>query len=424
MSFWSAFKSFFGFGPSADGADSALYADGTDPAEDTKQQAALPDPQPVEIDPARRDAIFAQVLEVFNQSLPDFLKRSVDPEAQRRALIDSLDTGLREYIDSISESVKNYHEAVWNRRQADMAGEMAEIRRRSDEVEQRANGLKEKQLSADRQKRALIERLHDMEQQCASLQAEREQFELENRSLMSRLKAGAVQAEDLETLRTQVDDLRKQLDEAYNRPDSALARVRDTLNNELEKAREGNDTLKEQMRVSAEMLEDMRRRHAESAATVKERESRIAALEEQIASDTRSHKDSRRAADKKIATLESELTDRSAQIETLKATIAENLRLQALREEELQREIDSLRPPTVVSEMSIDFGTPQDSSPRISDDDITALKESFETDDWFTASPPPDTPSMRPPKDSIEFGYSAPAKRKPQPENPAQLSLF
>lgn len=383
MSFISALKSAFGFGSSTD--DSELLADTASETAASTGEAEIQVPSPVEFNETHREAIFKHVVEVFNSVLPGFLADSVDPVAQQKRLYDALDQGIKEYVESLDKAARDYCEAAWQARQAGMARELEEARKRSGEVEQKASNLKQQQLSADRQKRALSERVHDLEQQRATMEAEIEQYVLENRSLMSRLKASGVHSEDVERMRGEMEELRQQLNDLRRNPDSEIAKVREELTKQLNEAIEGNESLKEQVRVATEMLEDMRRRHRE-------------------ASNLASKKDE--------------------EIKGLKATIAENLRLHTEREDELQREINALRPPTVVNEMTVDFGTAEDAAPRISEDDLSAIEETFETGEWFTASPLPETPSMRPSETEQPFGYTAPQRRKNQPENPAQLSLF
>ena len=71
-------------------------------AADKPKPSTTPTP-PITDDADRAAAIFDRVLEVFNRSLPDFLKQSVDPEAQRKYLYKSLDDGLKAYIASLKD---------------------------------------------------------------------------------------------------------------------------------------------------------------------------------------------------------------------------------------------------------------------------------------------------------------------------------
>ena len=234
MRFFSAIKSSLGFGPSPDEVDDLLTdtapADASPTTSDSNATGARTASEPVKVDEQHREAIFNHVVQVFNEALPGFIADSIDNEAQKRRLYDSLDAGLKEYIDNLTAETRTFCNAEWQSKHDSLAREMAELRRRSEEVEHRAAEFKQQQLSADRQKRALTERVNDLEHQRATLEAEREQYELENRSLMSRLKAAGVHSDDLAKLQAEADDLRKQLNEALNNPDSAVARARESYN--------------------------------------------------------------------------------------------------------------------------------------------------------------------------------------------------
>lgn len=305
-----------------------------------------------------------------------------------------------------------------------MASELETIRVRADEIEKQSSDIKQKQLSADRQKRALTERVHDLESQLARLESEREQFELENRSLVNRLKVANVQQEDLEKLQTELQHLRLENQQMRENPGDVAARQIEALNTQIAEMTDGIESLKEQIRVSKDMNDDMRSR-------LSEREKEISELNEllkQFADVERQLSEVEAviaAKDDKIKSQKKLLDSRSAEVGQLKQTIAENLRLQAEREQKLQAEIASMRPPTVVSEMTVEFGeAAEDSVPKISEDDLNAIEQTFESDDWFTKTPPPETPSMRPPEYDSDFGYQAPRRKSHAPEHPDQLSLF
>ena len=425
MSIFSKFKRALGFGPDDDEADEQLFAD-TAAADENAEDAPPPPaaPAPVEFDAAMQDAIFSHVVDVFNASLPDFLAKTTDRDAQLKYLRQSLDSGVKEYLDSLSKASELYCEAQWKARQSSMASELETIRVRADEIEKQSSDIKQKQLSADRQKRALTERVHDLESQLARLESEREQFELENRSLVNRLKVANVQQEDLEKLQTELQHLRLENQQMRENPGDVAARQIEALNTQIAEMTDGIESLKEQIRVSKDMNDDMRSR-------LSEREKEISELNEllkQFADVERQLSEVEAviaAKDDKIKSQKKLLDSRSAEVGQLKQTIAENLRLQAEREQKLQAEIASMRPPTVVSEMTVEFGeAAEDSVPKISEDDLNAIEQTFESDDWFTKTPPPETPSMRPPEYDSDFGYQAPRRKSHSPEHPDQLSLF
>ncbi len=127
----------------------------------------------------------------------------------------------------------------------------------------------------------------------------------------------------------------------------------------------------------------------------------------------------------KVKTQKKTIGQKDAEIDSLKSTIAENQRKSAEREKSLKSQISALRPPTVVAEMQVDFGAvSEETAPRISEDDLSAMEETFESGEWFTKTPPAETPSMRPSESEADFGYRAPRRKAPQINNPDQLSLF
>ncbi len=453
MSFFSSFKRAFGFGTDDVSVDEDLYADTAvdDHAAAGNENRDTDEPtvvEPVKFDPAMQMVIFDHVLAVFNEALPDFLSRTGDPEARRKYLFDSLDTGVRQYLDSLSMKAEEYCEAQWKNRQAGMAAEMDALRVRSEEIEKQSTDIKQKQLSADRQKRALTERVHDLETQLSRLESEREQYELENRSLVNRIKVANIQQADLEMAQADLESLQSELSKMRANPEQAFAEREEALNKQISEMSDGIASLKEQLRVAKDMHDDMRRRLAEAGrhiAAQHEKLEKAASLEAALAErdDTISRlnktiKDTEGIV-AHVGELDKELTLREdsiamhrktiagleAEIKTLKATISENMRMQARREKELKDEIKALRPPTVVAEMTVDFNTAtEDAAPRISEDDLSAIEETFESGDWFTKTPPPETPSMRPAESESEFGYRAPRRKTVPPEHPGQLSLF
>ncbi len=169
------------------------------------------------------DAIFESVVRIFNESLPDFLHSSVDEKSQREYLYRALDASMKEYIENLTERAgKNCSQRFENERRS-MQMEMDELRKKVQKEETDSSESKKQQLSAERQKRALNERLHELEKQLATLQAENEQYVLENKSLMNKLRvsaltggtsdgdADAAVVEKLEELTRDIDTLKEEL---------------------------------------------------------------------------------------------------------------------------------------------------------------------------------------------------------------------
>ena len=74
-----------------------------------------------------RTEIFEGVVELFNKSLPDFLKSSLDVEAQRKYIYDSLDQSLKDYIVKMGTSARRQYELKWSKERVQMQNELATL---------------------------------------------------------------------------------------------------------------------------------------------------------------------------------------------------------------------------------------------------------------------------------------------------------
>ena len=213
--------------------------------------------------------IFKTVVEVFNRSLPDFLGDSVDAERQQKFLYDALDDGMKRYLGSLDRDARRRYDEM---RHADMLKtetELKELREALRRQEEESEDVKKSQLSAERQKRALNERVRDLEKQIATLQAESEQLDLENKSLVNKLRINALQEKDIEAMRADAAELQEQL---------AKLRVENTrLSEGLEQAKL-RDTLGETM------VSDLQGRASEALKSVQEKERELAAVTAEKAS--------------------------------------------------------------------------------------------------------------------------------------------
>ena len=422
MSFFKKLKRGLGFSDDDEEYDERLFSD-TDTDSDAPAVTAPKAPSTVmpapaadsklEFDAANQDKIFEKVLEIFNKSLPPFLAESVDRDAQVKYLREALDAGVKEYLSTLTATAEAYCEARWKQTRDSMSAEMEAIRVKNEEVEKKAQEIQQKQLSSDRQKRALSDRVHDLEATLSRLEAEREQYELENRSLVNRLKVTGVQQDDLSTAQAEIERLKAELKQLKENPGE---------NTELV------DGLREQQSTTLLILEEMRKDLAGATKSVEEKDKQLAEMQASV-DEANAHVDEcnrvmeakMEEVDKaiehykeKIKSQKATIAERDAEIEALKATIAENLRLQAEREQQLQAELDAHRNAPVA-----------EAAPVISEEDISAIERTFETEGWFTKTPPAETPSMRQGVDDADFGYTEPPRKPSQVvNNDRQPSLF
>ena len=285
MAFFSKLSKAFGF--SYDGAqDDPLISDDPEAAEDTnvrnvrgpkaqsRQQAAAAVSIARTDDTAMQTRIFNYVLETFNKALPDFLQRSIDPEAQRRALFEGMQADMRNYVADIANEARRSCSEEWTRDRQKLQEKVNELEARAKDIEAKRNEIEQKKLSSDRQRRALTDRAHDLEKQVAQLEAEREQFQLESRSLQNKLKVVTVSENENQELHEENMRLRAELTRLRNGGDSAQTEkmpVPDpSMAKELDEARAQIAKLREEIEAKADSSE--RVADSEKALAVKDAE--------------------------------------------------------------------------------------------------------------------------------------------------------
>ena len=135
----------------------------------------------------------------------------MDKEAEKKYLFDRLDKPFKEFISAVNERARESVSRKWKTEHLNLTKEMEEARVKMRELEEQRNTMQSAQLSAERQKRAVAEKVHELETRIAALEAEKEQFELENKSLVNKLKVSNVHQEELEAASAEIERLRAEL---------------------------------------------------------------------------------------------------------------------------------------------------------------------------------------------------------------------
>lgn len=434
---------------------------------------------------SRIDDIFTSVVDIFNSSLPDFLKNSVDPEKQRHQLYEALSDSLKEYINKLEETAQKRTEIAWQSERSRLRQEMDNLQIQSRKFEDTNAEWQEQKLSAERQKRALSERVHDLEKQIAKFEAEKEQYELENKSLVNKLRATSIQESDLENalkenqqlseelnrLRTGAEaplqDNSEELEALQAALNEKMAEI-ETLHLQIDKNEEENkqlqnDTslLKKKCEIADAMINDLNQRASAAQKSLAEREAQLAAMQaakvdeesksaesdetaleleaakEEIERLTRELDESTTALNSfeesldkfeeiklakdqvinqlqdKIKQQEVEMDNSLKEIESLKSTIENNLKLQAESELALRNEIENLR-------QNYETAKPK----RKRKPKVSSIDESLDDTDWLIATPPEGTDARLSRIPDSEFGYQEPAKKNNTSENSSQMLLW
>lgn len=259
-----------------------------DDSDENRRNESVASASSEEISRPDASAIFDGVVEVFNGALPDFLQKSVDPEKQRQLLFDSLDGSMKEYFDHLEKNVERRLNIRFQADTRKLHEQIEELRLKAQKEEEGNSNAKNLQLSAERQKRALSERVHELEKQMATIEAENEQYILENKSMANKLRlvsmSGDVDAACQEFAEREA--ALKTREQSIVEKEASLQQKTAELESKLQEA-ESKLAESEELRLFAEeAMKDAEKTIAEQATTdavSEETSQRIAELEKELA---------------------------------------------------------------------------------------------------------------------------------------------
>lgn len=387
--------------------------------------AVADDDSPLTFSETMRRRIFDHVVEVFNGSMPVFIRDSVDPNAQSDYIYRTLDESIKEYMAAFEERADQQCRQRYVQREEELNAEITRLQSQSKKIDDDRSAIKERQLSADRQKRALNERVHELEQQLATVDAEREQLQLEIQSLLNKVKVAQIQGSDPE-LRQQVDTLQAENDDLH----TENAKLQDAVKKQSD-----------MQMISETMMGDLR----QSASQAREEANKANALSEELKTQLLQLQTRHEATGKRLQEAEELIREASGlhgQLEQLEAKLRkrdervrslkdENKKLQAQLSEQLAN--DSPEPytaPIPPADAASDSNAPTtdqtpdstpvtdyaiNGAPRISDESLNSIEINFGEEIWSTDTRQTAHPEPKAPRQS---------RRRHSPSDDMQLSLF
>lgn len=424
MSFFKSVKRAFGLGENYETEDiDSEYNESEEPQ--TNAPASVPAHDAAPSTDHHEDStlsadIFDCVVQLFNSTQPEFVKNCLDTDSQKAFILEQLDSALKQRLDCAVELARKKGQNMWAQERSRLGKEVEELKKEKEALEQKRDESKTARLSAERQKRALIERVHDLETQLLTLSAEKEQYMLENRSMLNKLRVVSVTSggssdeilEQLDTLTKEKEELNSRVlagdseKELLHGIIEAHKPVFEMLAGKIS-ALEASLTEKESRLRSIsedfEAFEDIKKAVENTEEIISKKDRRIASLkaaQEQDIKEISKLSRLNRDKDSKIMALREEIA-------SLNATIAQNLADNAQLLESQQGK----------SRNKKQHRKKTDSKPRIS-----AIDELLDGTDWLVSVPPP-PPAPKDPDKEDDFGYKAPA-RKINLDEDKQLSLW
>ena len=174
-----------------DNQETSATAAGTKKAEQTE----------ADFDKAIHDEIKDKIIDIINASLPEFIKGCVDKDAELKYINDEFGTAFSTYTQNIRTAIEERAKSEWISERMNLEKQLHDSSKKSDESTAKMEELRARITSLDRQKAALNERINQYENKVATAEAEREQYQLECKSLMNKLKVASVNDEEINKLR-------------------------------------------------------------------------------------------------------------------------------------------------------------------------------------------------------------------------------
>lgn len=389
MSILNSFKRAFGFSDEDSLTDEKEFEDNNTSTTPLVENEPMQQLNTVSLplqDPDNKDLIadiFDCIVQLFNSTQPEFVKQCLDTDAQKSFILNQLSDSLKSALQKETDRARQKGQMLWQKERTMLGNEVEELKRQKSQLEHKREESKSEKLSAERQKRALTERVHDLENQILDLQAEKEQYQLENRSMLNKLRVASITGGD--------EKAALEIEALTARQNVLVATIADILEKTDSIAAAATDATAAKTRIE------------ELNLSIAQKDSRIEFLKkmqtedaDRITSLTR-HADSLAA---KVASLTNE-------VETLNATIAKNLADSAAAIEKASAAASQQK---------------QKKQRKKPKPHISAIDELIDSTDWFVSSSPEELIEEKPIHEE-DFGYTEP-KQKPLPDDDKQLLLW
>ena len=395
--------------------------------------------------------LFDAVIELFNANQPDFVKKCLSLDAQRQYIIDTISDNLRcRILRAVGPS------------EADRLKKRVEVL----EIEsQNVNAIRTENrklhLSIERQKRAMLDRINDLESQVSQHHAEKEKMLSARFSHDVQAIAGPTATHDDNVItiseHENIIEEQKSIIAGRDARISELDKTVDDLKEQLANQSVLREQLEVKNRMSDEMINDLRNRAAserhELEETCRQQEIALGQIQQQVENfeqvkarlENRIVELKEALQDDKRAEREAQIARLSQENASLRHTIENNLYNQANSEMRLRSEIKQLKlelEKALAANQPVEPAPsplpPMPSAPIIPEDALgedemfpperrprqakrrgrprkQKVEDELDNTDWFNG------PGGH--KDDPDFGYHEPPRR-PSNDNEAQLSLF
>lgn len=401
MSLFSSFKKALGFPDEIEDLEDDDISDLEDADDETG---------PDSITSGFKDIILPDETPADDQAIMMLLDKIISAAGLEKTSAES--AKIKDLLESWSESRADEIQARWAVTISGMTEELHRLRKESSDFKAQNKELESVRLSTTRQKRAMNNRLADMENQITRLEAEHEQLVLENQSLVNRLR-GSV---DTSAMMSNSVEMKR------------LTQENSTLRRELNNAKRMLEETQSQLRqpqhddeITAQAMKEIEEKIALFEEQKKAKDSQLNNLKNEVAL----LKSEKEELNSSLVKAENQEAAYQGEIKQLKETIASNLRDNATRQAELTDEIKRLK--DIINRADISTGKKSSKKKNKSTDTeehvrISAIDELMDNTDWFVSPPP--GPRIKDPEVTENFGYKEKPRRQNKSIDKNQPTLF
>lgn len=181
----------------------------TEPTANNAEQSNPAEIQDNEQNKTIPDEMFNGILEIINSTIPPFVRECLDIDAEKRAISNLLGPQLQSALANMRIKAEVSAKTKWEQEKRAIIEKATQTENKCKEAEAKAEEAKNKMLAVDLQRKAALERSQDLEKRIATLEAEHEQFELENKSLINKVKVSQVYANDAAHYKEELETLQR-----------------------------------------------------------------------------------------------------------------------------------------------------------------------------------------------------------------------
>lgn len=182
------------------------------------------------------------IIEIVNANLPQIVKECVDIEAEKKALSQTFGTHFQTAMKSVHQAALDEARVQWEAERTAFNEKIAALGSTIDESERRTGEARQKLQLEEMKRKNATAQADELQKRVLSLEAEHEQYIIENKSLQNKMKVMQVYADDVNTYKEQINERNSLIKELNGKIAAAEKSAADTaaeieaLKNELKDA--------------------------------------------------------------------------------------------------------------------------------------------------------------------------------------------